>query len=364
MVNELHLNFLKFFVIFGLAPYTRRRQNQQRRRRRQCQCRSQCQHLSHTYPHNVNYHNKQHYFVHHHHDDNDDVLRGGPNHHLRWQQIYTGALIILNLLLTLYGVVVMPFEDKTVISDLVSVIVFVIQMAVIFVVLIETALSYGEHYRFIENIHRIQSLMQRLLQTQLCSVTLRQRQRRKYFIFIAVVYGSLLLVMLVIFFVHYYGYFWHAILAVLIIRTRCLQMLVALDYVCFYLELMNRKLQALISCKNSQNYHCLDVNYEHLESYEYLENFKLIYDEIYILHSIYNRIFGVSLVGILTVIVLDIIIHVYWSLLTIMGYYESYFIAITGATLLPLSTIFVVLCATGDQCEKEVRTWFNFMEQF
>ncbi|XP_061396730.1 putative gustatory receptor 39b [Musca vetustissima] len=347
MVNELHLNFLKFFAIFGLAPYIRKRrrsQQQQRRRRHQRPCQHQYPpYPSHSYSHNVNYH------VNH---VCDFAVDFGPNQHLRWQQIYTGAIIILNLWLTLYGLVFSPFQDKTVISDLVSVIVFVIQMLVIYVVLIETALGYKEHFTFIGSIDKIQGLMQHLLQTQLCVDAIRHRQRRKYFLYICVVYGSLLAVMLVICFIRYSGYFWHAILAVLIIRTRCLQMLIALDYLCYYLELLNDKLKAVMSCKIERNYSILDVNYHHLESYEYMESFKMVYDEIYILHIIYNRIFGVSLVGILTVIVLDIIIHVYWSLLTIMNIYARYYLFITGGTLLPLCTIFFVLCYNGDRCEK------------
>ncbi|XP_073823882.1 gustatory receptor 39b [Musca autumnalis] len=345
MVNELHLKFLKFFAIFGLAPYTRKADlhHQQRRRVRQ-RPHQQPPYTYHPHPYeNANYHN--------HYEHYEDVR--GPNQLLHWQQIYTAALIILNLLLTLYGVVFMPFEDTTVISDLVSIIVFVIQMAVIFVVLAETALSYPQHYKFIEGIQRVQWLMQQHLQTQLCLHTLRQRQRRKYGLFIGIVYGSLVVVMLVISLIHYYGYFWHAILPVLIIRTRCLQMLIGLDYICYYLELLNRKLNALISCKIAKNYYCLDIDYGHLESYEYLSNFKLVYDQIYLLHSIYNRIFGISLVAILTVVVLDIIIHVYWSLLSIMHYYGRQYLMITGGTLLPLCTMFVGLCYMGDQCEKQ-----------
>lgn len=337
MVYKLYLKFLKLFAIFGLAPYRPLQRQKHIQHRRHTRHARHPQNQFRMPPHRYNYE------------------RGAVhNREFVGQQIYTVMLITLNCLLTLYGLIYIPFEDATIIQDLVSVLVFVLQIIVIVVVLLETMLSYDKHYAYLNNLWRIQMLAKCLLQTQICVQTIRQRQQRRYAVFVVTIYGFLIAVIVVISQKYYYGYFWHALLAVLILRTRCLQMLMALDYICYYLEFLNQKLKALISCRIYNNYLCLDVNYRHLMSYEYLENFKRIYEEIYILHTTYNHIFGLSLVAILTVVVLDITIHVYWSLLTMMHYYKMYFIYITISTLVPLTSVVWMLCYAGEQCEKQV----------
>lgn len=334
MVNSLHKKILKYLAIIGLVPYTIRSNAQLKQKREQ----QQKQHSQYHYYHH------QPIFNHHYRDRT-----------LRWQQIYTGALIAANLITTLLGVIFLPFEDNLFVSNVVSVIVFLVQIVVVNTILLETMFTYKKYSQLLDNYQRVQTLMRQLLQIQLCRKELRQRQWLKYGFYIASVFGSLIATGTFISTNYYYGYFWYAILAIFTIRARSIQMTLYMDYIVYYLELLNIKLKALISCKLYKNYVLLDIDYKHLESFEYLCNVKCVYQEIYALHEKYNELYGQSMVSIFTVVVLDIIINVYWTFLTLFEYYENYFMYITISSLIALFIILFMLCYTGEQCEKQVR---------
>ncbi|XP_046812145.1 putative gustatory receptor 39b [Lucilia cuprina] len=311
MVNELQTKFLKYLAIFGLVPY-------------------------------IN--SSKHHYHHIHH----------YNRPLRWQQIYTVTLIVANLMATLYGVIFFPFKDNLIVSNLVSIMVFCVQILVVISILLETMFTYGKYYELINNYNRVQNLMKYLLHIQLNSAEIRQRQRRKYIFLISTVHGSLVVSITVIAVKTYNGYFWYALMAIIILRTRIIQMIYFIDYIVYYMELFNMKLRALISCKIDKNYLLLDIDYDHLESFEYLQILKNIYQELYALHDRFNDLYGHSLASIYTVVVLDIIINMYWTFLTVFEYYESYYNYITCSTLVPLYVILFVMCYTAEQCEIQV----------
>lgn len=344
MVNDLHTNILKYLAIIGLVPYMIRSNGQRKQKREQQNQQQNVQHL-------VAF--EQRHYQHQRHR-----LKPISNHHhnrtLRWQQIYTGALIAVNLITTLFGVIFLPFEDNLFVSNVVSIIVFLVQIVVVNSILLETMLSYKKYCELLNNYQTVQTLMKQLLQIQLCNREIRQRQWRKYSFYITIVYGSLLATGIAISTNYYYGYFWYALLAIFTIRTRSIQITLYMDYIVYYLELLNIKLKALVSCKLYKNYALLDIDYEHLESFEYLNNVKYVYQEIYALHEKYNELYGQSLVSIFTVVVLDIIINVYWTFLTLFEYYKSYFMYITISSLTALFTVLFTLCYTGEQCEKQV----------
>ncbi|XP_065356498.1 putative gustatory receptor 39b [Calliphora vicina] len=213
--------------------------------------------------------------------------------------------------------------------------------------------TYGKYYELMNTYNRVQFLMKHLLHIQLCTAKIRQRQRRKYSLLIVAVHGSLVASIIIIAIKTYNGYFWYALMAIIILRSRGIQLIFLLDYIVYYMELFNVKLRALISCKIDRNYHLLDIDYKHLESFEYLQNLKSIYQEIYALHDKYNDLYGHSLASIYTVVVLDIIINMYWTFLTLNEYYESYYNYITCATLIALYVILFVMCYTAEQCENQ-----------
>ena len=356
MVNDLHTNLLKYLAIIGLVPYMIRSNGQRKQKREQQQ-----QHVQYLVAF------KQHHYQHQHqqqrHRQRQHQRQPISNHHnrtLRWQQIYTGALIAINMITTLFGVIFLPFEDTLFVTNVVSIIVFLVQIAVVNSILLETMLTYKKYCELLNNYQRVQTLMKQLLQIQLCKREIRQRQWRKYSFYIMIVYGSLLATATVISTNYYCGYFWYALLAIFTIRTRSIQITLYMDYIVYYLELFNIKLKALVSCKLYKNYTLLDIDYKHLESFEYLSNVKYVYQEIYALHEKYNELYGQSLVSIYTVIVLDIIIHVYWTFLTLFEYYKTYFMYKTISSLTALFTILFMLCYTGEQCEKQVKVLLTY----
>ncbi|KAM7352304.1 gustatory receptor 39b [Cochliomyia hominivorax] len=339
MINDLHLKFLKYGAIFGLVPYIT--PNGERKHYRGS-------YLHHYYNCIQQLHQQSSSPT-----PTDAVLHFNSNGLLRWQKIYTVTLIVANLIATLCGVIFMPFGDNFIVSNLVSIIVFIVQIIALISILLETMFSYNKYYELINNYNKVQILMKQLLQIQLCSSAVRQRQCRKYSFLIVTIHGSLILSIIIIGIKTYCGYFWYALIAIVILRTRSVQMSFYLDYIVYYLELFNVKIKALISCKIDRNYQILDIDYIHLESFEYLQNLKIIYLEIYSLHDKFNMLYGHSLASMFTVVVLDIIINMYWTFLTIFEYYESYYNYITLVTLIPLFVILFMLCYTGEQCEKQ-----------
>ncbi|KAI8115070.1 putative gustatory receptor 39b [Lucilia cuprina] len=347
MVNELHTKFLKYLAIFGLVPYIKPSE-QQTFKQQQYHYKPHHYHLQQLHRFQQQRSNSSSSKHHHHHIHH-------YNRPLRWQQIYTVTLIVANLMATLYGVIFFPFKDNLIVSNLVSIMVFCVQILVVISILLKTMFTYGKYYELINNYNRVQNLMKYLLHIQLNPAEIRQRQRRKYIFLISTVHGSLVVSITVIAVKTYNGYFWYALMAIIILRTRIIQMIYFIDYIVYYMELFNMKLRALISCKIDRNYLLLDIDYDHLESFEYLQILKNIYQELYALHDRFNDLYGHSLASIYTVVVLDIIINMYWTFLTVFEYYESYYNYITCSTLVPLYVILFVMCYTAEQCEIQCR---------
>lgn len=342
MVKDLHIKYLKYAALFGLVPYMTpsvQRKHYLRTFKQQ----------NHTY--RYRHHHNRLQELHHNQTHPSHCY---SNRLQRWQQIYTVTLIVANLIATLYGVIFLPFTDNFIVSNLVNIMLFFVQIIVVISILLETMFTYGKYYELVNNYYTVEILMKQLLQIHLCPMTTEKRQRRKYVFLFVTIHGSLILSITIIAIKPYYGYFWYALIAILILRTRSIQICFYLDYIIYYMELFNVKLRALISCKIEGNYQILDIGYKHLESFEYLQNLNTIYQEIYALHDKFNDLYGYSMFSLFTVIVLDIIINMYWTFLTIFEYYESFYNYITCATLLPLFVILIVLCYMADECEKQV----------
>ncbi|XP_049302557.1 putative gustatory receptor 39b [Bactrocera dorsalis] len=274
----------------------------------------------------------------------------------QWQRIYTFVMLAANWILTAYGIFEQPMDDEVLVSNYVSVMVFLSQSISLSVCLLEGMCTYRRHFAFLQQSQRIVWLFQQRLQTGLCRWSLRRRQRFKYICYSCVAYGSLSISMVVISIKYYYGYFWYALGCILVLRTRCLLAIIYMDYIDFYMTHLNMKLRSVVNSRMRKPRLCLDVNYRMLESFDYLLQLKLVYSEIYKLTAMFDDLFGWSLCALLTVIFLDITVNSYWTFLTLSRVFEFYFLYLTMSTAFPLATVISFACYAGENCKQQGMT--------
>ncbi|XP_028899345.2 putative gustatory receptor 39b [Zeugodacus cucurbitae] len=271
----------------------------------------------------------------------------------QWQRIYTFILLAANWILTAYGIFEQPMYDEVLVSNFVSVMVFLSQSLAFTVCLLEGMCTFRLHFAFMQQSQRIVWVIQQRLHTGLCRWSLRRRQRFKYIWYSCIAYGSLSISMVVISIKFYYGYFWYALGCILVLRTRCLMAIIYLDYIDFYMSHLNMKLRSVVNSRLRKQRLCLDVNYKMLESFDYLLQLKLVYGEINKLTAMFDDLFGWSLCALLTVIFLDITVNSYWTFLTLSRVFEFYFLYLTLSTVFPLATIISVLCYAAENCKQQ-----------
>ncbi|XP_017471711.1 PREDICTED: putative gustatory receptor 39b isoform X1 [Rhagoletis zephyria] len=90
-----------------------------------------------------------------------------------------------------------------------------------------------------------------------------------------------------------------------------------------------------------------------LESFDYLLQLKLLFDEIRKLTLMFDDLFGWSVCALFTVIFLDICVNSYWIFLTLSNVFEYYFLYLTASTVLPLIAITTLLCQAGENCKRQ-----------
>ncbi|XP_028901650.2 gustatory receptor 68a-like [Zeugodacus cucurbitae] len=151
----------------------------------------------------------------------------------------------------------------------------------------------------------------------------------------------------------YLGRYWYSIGYSIIIRFRIIQLCV---YVCVlrnYLECLCMKLQQLVAYRTAPNQQLLDINYENLQSLEYLRAIKHIYDLLYKAFEQLNEFAGWSLFAIITCYILDYCCVVNWVLLSWEGYLESCSYYIPGFWwLLPITAIIWHICYLCHNCKQ------------
>ncbi|CAD6996820.1 unnamed protein product [Ceratitis capitata] len=271
----------------------------------------------------------------------------------QWQRIYTYIMLAANWSLTIYGIFEEPLGDEVLVSNYISVLVFLSQSIALTVCLVEVMSTYRLYFAFMQQTQRIVWLFQQRLHTGLCRWSLRRRQCLKYVCYSCIVYGCLPISMVVIWTKYYYGYFWYALGCILVLRTRCLMAVIYMDYIDFFMSHLNMKLRSVTNCRLTRDRLYLDVNYKMLESFDYLLQLKMVYGEIRKLTFMFDDLFGWSICALITVVFLDITINSYWTFLSLSKIFEFYFLYLTISTVFPLATATSYLCYAGENCKQQ-----------
>ncbi|XP_037959267.1 putative gustatory receptor 39b [Teleopsis dalmanni] len=191
----------------------------------------------------------------------------------------------------------------------------------------------------------------------------RKHQRIKYLIFIITVGVGIIIASLVICLQNYTAYFLYSIPSLLVLRGRFLQIMVYIDHIVMYMEMLNLKLKSVVNCKIRKEHIHLDLNYDAIESLEYLLQLKNIYNEIYELVIHFNEFCGWSMFSLFTINFVDIIVNVYWIFMTIVDLYPFSMIYFTTSLVMPLIVIVVMICYSGEYCKREHLNTMKFVQR-
>ncbi|XP_054088329.1 uncharacterized protein LOC128922314 [Zeugodacus cucurbitae] len=210
-----------------------------------------------------------------------------------------------------------------------------------------------QHETFLRLLHEIEfSLRLRLRQDiRLSWFTSNVRQLLRFMLWLSI--------MCVLIFVYnfiklqYIGYFWYSIWFAVAMRLRLIQLLIYVRVLRHYLECLCLKLQQLVAYRTAPSQQLLDINYERLQSLEYLRAIKQIYDLIYKAFELLNEFAGWSLFSIIFSYMLDYGCTLYLALLSWEGYLErrNYYVACFW-WLLPMTITIWHLCYLCHNCKQ------------
>ncbi|XP_017474691.1 PREDICTED: putative gustatory receptor 23a [Rhagoletis zephyria] len=148
----------------------------------------------------------------------------------------------------------------------------------------------------------------------------------------------------------YNAYFWNRLWFVFTMRFRLIQLLLYVRVLQHYMECLCMKVQQIVELRMAPSRQLMDVNYEKLQSLEYLQAVKEIYALLFREFQLLNDFAGWSLFGLITNYAFEFGCTVYWIIISFEGYLEhrNYYII----TFLWIFTMSVVVCHISLLCDK------------
>ncbi|XP_054087005.1 putative gustatory receptor 39b [Zeugodacus cucurbitae] len=251
------------------------------------------------------------------------------------QRLYLATLSIIVCALYLHGLYAREIKHGFVVTWLVATLVYTSRLLTHLSIIMAALWKREQHESFLQLLQQIEVSLKLRLK---CNT--RQRALRHSFFFSV--------------WLNDIGYYWHAAWSIITLRVRILQLLIYARILRHYLECVCVKLRQVVACRTMPANQLLDINYEKLESLEFLlaikENYALIFKAVQLL----NDFAGWSLFGIILVYMLDFTCHVYWSLLGLDGYNSPYTYFVGTPAVLPFSVIVCHLCYVCDKCKQLV----------
>ncbi|XP_028900967.2 uncharacterized protein LOC114804934 [Zeugodacus cucurbitae] len=238
-------------------------------------------------------------------------------------------------------------------SEVVTTMIFSLQALSTLIIAAEGLWCPQQHETFLRLLQEIEfSLKLRLREdTKFNSCPSRVRWFLKYLLWLSLICFGMAVYNFIQ--LQHLGYYWYSLGYSIIIRLRIIQLCV---YVCVlrnYLECLCMKLQQLVAYRTAPNQQLLDINYEKLQSLEYLRAIKHVYDLLYKAFEQLNAFAGWSLFAIITCYLLDYGCALYFALLSWEGYLEScsYYIPAFW-WILPMTAVIWHICYLCHKCKQ------------
>ncbi|XP_053949408.1 putative gustatory receptor 39b [Anastrepha ludens] len=154
-------------------------------------------------------------------------------------------------------------------------------------------------------------------------------------------------------YLQYVGYFWYSIWFIITMRLRLIQLLIYVRVLQHYMKCLCMKLQQVVAYRMAPNRQLMDINYEKLQSLDYLLAIKEIYTLLFKEFQLLNDFAGWSLFSIVLSYMLDCGCTLYWTLLSWEAYEERRKYRIAGFWwFVPMTVIVWHLCLLCDNCMK------------
>lgn len=276
------------------------------------------------------------------------------------QRLYLVALAIIVCVLYLHGLYAREIEHGFVLTWLVATLVYTSQVLTHLSIFMAALWKREKHESFLQLLQQIEVSLKLRLKCNTRQSALRHSLRLLLFSLILLSVVGICVFTATSVWLNDIGYYWHAAWTIVTLRVRILQLLIYARILRHYLECVCVKLQQVVACRTLRASQLLDINYEKLESLEFLlaikENYALIFKAVQLL----NDFAGWSLFGIISVYMLDFTCHVYWSLLGLDGYGSPYTYIVGVPAVLPFSVIVCHFCYVCDKCKQLVGSLLNF----
>ncbi|XP_054087008.1 putative gustatory receptor 39b [Zeugodacus cucurbitae] len=275
------------------------------------------------------------------------------------QRLYLATLSIIVCALYLHGLYAREIEHGLAVTWLVATLVYTSQVLTHLSIFMAALWKRDQHESFLQLLQQIEVSLKLHLKCNTQLRALRHSLRLLLFGLVLLSVVGLCVFTVVSVWLNDIGYYWHAAWSIITLRVRILQLLIYARILRHYLECVCVKLRQVVACRTMPANRLLDINYEKLESLEFLlaikDNYALIFKAVQLL----NDFAGWSLFGIILVYMLDFTCHVYWSLLGLDGYNSPYTYFVGTPAVLPFSVIVCHLCYVCDKCKQLVCTIFR-----
>ncbi|XP_014094563.2 putative gustatory receptor 39b [Bactrocera oleae] len=268
------------------------------------------------------------------------------------QRLYLAALAVIVCVLYLHGLYAREIEHGFVLTWLAATLVYTSQVLTHLSIFMAALWKRDQHESFLQLLQQIEVSLKLRLKCNTRQRALRHSLRLLLLSLVLLSVVGLCVFTTVSVWLNDIGYYWHAAWTIVTLRVRILQLLIYARILRHYLECVCVKLRQVVACRTSPASQLLDINYEKLESLEFLlaikDNYALIFKAVQLL----NDFAGWSLFGIISGYMLDFTCHVYWSLLGLDGYGSPYTYIVGMPAVLPFSVIVCHLCYVCGNCKQ------------
>ncbi|XP_017475002.1 PREDICTED: putative gustatory receptor 23a [Rhagoletis zephyria] len=233
-----------------------------------------------------------------------------------------------------------------------------------FVIVAEGIWRQQEHEEFLRLLQEIElSLKLRLNQ----DVNLDWCDRKVRFLLNYLLWMSLICYYLVFYYsptLEYNAYFWSILWFVFTMRFRLIQLLLYVRVLQHYMECLCMKVRQIVELRVAPSRQLMDVNYEKLQSLEYLQAIKEIYALLFREFQLLNDFAGWSLFGLITNYAFDFGFTAYCIIITFEGcvkHRKHYFTLLWW--VLTTSVVVCHICLLCDKCKKLEHTLAALMSK-
>ncbi|XP_054729372.1 putative gustatory receptor 39b [Anastrepha obliqua] len=272
------------------------------------------------------------------------------------QRLYISILTLMICALYVHGLPRQNVSPTLQLTWVATVILFSCQVLTNLLILMEAIWRRSQHAAFLMLLEEIEVSFKLRLRQDVQKLTLLRSLQCLIGCFAALSLVGFLLFMVTSVWLNYIGYFWHGLWSILTVRVRVIQLLVYVRILRHYLECLCVKLRQIVAYRMAPEQRMLDINYEKLESLEYLLAIKETYGLIFRAFQLLNYFAGWSFLSIVICYMFDISCNIYWTLMSLDGFPNRRYFYIAGpVSLLPLITIIWHLCYLCDKCKELAR---------